>query len=173
MNSHMIFSRVSQMLGLFALYFLLGNMPLYAQNAAQKSKPQARPFNACELLTKEEVVEITGEQIDSVGLQEGYGNCIFYKKIDYFGLTTLYNPIVTIGFSRSDVEGRWEYWSSLEKKDVVTGVGDAAVWAPEYDFFVCRVKGGLLMISAGGNTDDDAKKKHAISLAKKAIPRLP
>lgn len=127
--------------------------------------------SACDLLAKKEVEEIMGEKIDSVELQAGYGNCIYYKKDKVFG-QVMNLPIATVGFSRNDVQAIWSYWSSISKKEIISDVGGGAIWAPEYDFFVCRVKGGLLMISLGGSSDDDKKKEIVIKLAKKVITRI-
>lgn len=135
----------------------LGTSPKTSQSSASKVK-------SCDLLTKEEVEEIIGQKIDSVAVQPGYGNCIYYIREKVFG-QVMALPIVTVGYSRSDVQSRWDYWSSTSKKEVITGVGDGAIWSPDYDFFVCRVKKGLLMISI-------KDKDMAIRLAKKAITRI-
>jgi len=137
----------------------LGTSPKTSQPQSPASK-----VKACDLLTKEEVEGIIGQKIDSVGVQPGYGNCIYYIREKVFG-QVMALPIVTVGYSKSDVQSRWDYWSSTSKKEVITGVGDGAIWSPDYDFFVCRVKGGLLMISI-------KDKDMAIRLAKKAITRI-
>jgi len=143
------------------------SVPPTGDPEGQTSTPKVK---ACDLLTKEEVEEIIGEKIDSVEVQEGWGNCIYHKKENFFG-EMMYIPRVTVGYTRTDVQARWNYWSSRTDKEVVTGVGDEAVWSPGMGFFVSRVKGGLLMISVGGS-DDAAKKSMAVRLAKKAVPRI-
>ncbi len=124
------------------------SVPPTGDPQGQTSTPKVK---ACDLLTKEEVEEIIGEKIDSVEVQEGWGNCIYHKKENFFG-EMMYIPRVTVGYTRTDVQARWNYWSSRTDKEVVTGVGDEAVWSPGMGFFVSRVKGGLLMISVGGAT---------------------
>lgn len=136
-----------------------------------QSQSSAPKVKACDLLTKEEVEEIIAEKIDSVEVQSGWGNCLFHQKVDIFG-NIMNVPVVTVGYTKSDVQGRWDYWSSVSDKEIITGVGDGAIWSPSYDFFVCRIKGGLLMISVGGSHNDEEKKSMAIRLAKKAIPRI-
>lgn len=120
--------------------------------------------NACDLVTKEEVEEVIGQKIDIVEVQPGYGNCIYYTKEKLLN-EILKIPVVTVGYTRSDVQERWNSWSSMPKSETIKGLGDGAVWSPTYGFFVCKFKGGLLMISV-------ENKDMAIKLAKKALGRI-
>lgn len=135
-----------------------------------QSQVSALEGTACDLLTKEEVEGIVGRRIDTVEVQPGYGNCIYYTREKVFS-EMMNLPVVTIGYSRSEVQARWDHWTSRPDKEVITGVGDEAIWSPDLGFFVCRVKGGLLMISVGG-IDNAGNKNKAVNLAKKAIGRI-
>lgn len=127
--------------------------------------------DTCGLLTEGEVEEITGQKVDSVGVQSGYGNCIYYRNVNIFG-QIMKAPLVTVGYTRSDVQSRWDYWNSRPDKEVIPGLGDEAVWSPGGAFLVCRVKGGLLMIMIWGEVGDGSKKDMAVQLARKAITRI-
>ncbi len=153
------------------ILILLFHIALDAQTQ-KKSKIQTptSQVKACDLLTKEEVEDIIGQKIDTIEVQSGYGNCIYYKKEKFFD-QLLKLPVVTVGYSRSDVQARWDYWSSVPKAEVISDLGDGAIWSKENDFLVCRVRGGLLMISVGGENDDE-RKNMAIKLAKKALNRI-
>lgn len=125
----------------------------------------------CDLVTKEEVEKITGERIDKVEVQSGYGNCLYHRNVNIFG-QMVQAPLVTVGYTQSDVLARWNYWNSRPDKEVVPGLGDGAVWSPGDAFLVCRIKGGLLMISVWGSDEKSKKKRIAVSLAKIAVPRV-
>jgi hypothetical protein len=165
---------------------------LTAAPAAAADRP-----NACALLTSAEV-----EQVQASPVKEAKATSAPAKGMDQtrcFYRTEAFTSSVSLDLTRADAQAAARRWAGIARGDdgeegeapnereregktrvepqPVDGLGDAAVWVPSGGSGSLWVKkgGAILRLSVGGPDAPRAavgKKDRAISLARKAVPRV-
>ena len=144
-----------------------------AERAVEREPWDTDAYAGCELVSNDEIRSALGEAV--VAREEGgYYGCRWKTESNVVGLRVFADsslPAETCDESQTAMP----YGQSAKGRvEVVTGLGDAAVWGTSGDLLVCT-GGGLLVVDLEGTAatmTQDAKKQAASSIAGNALSRL-
>lgn len=122
-------------------------------------------FNACSLITREEVMQALGEEVTE-GVQENadpFFSCRFESE-DFDSVSVSY-----VTGEREDIEEYFELGN--EESETIEGLGERAYW--DEDFNDLEVLTGVQYLSVSISADGVDEFEVARSLAERALGRLP